>query len=146
MTNQELEKLVVELQGKIAGLEKQVAARSEVAHVPRNRIAAGITAREAWRDARDAEIRAEIANGKTVRCRVERSVERRVQGGVVQLDISQPIALSHTWKRVWPEAPAELRAREDDMVKGGKPIKGAPIIHTLPERVYESLKEELVKV
>jgi hypothetical protein len=140
----EQDKQIAELNARIERLE--AALENALKNPPNNRIAAGITARQAMRLERLEATRTEIAKSKSVRCRVERFVEGKGNSRVNQ---AQNIVLGPTWRDVWPSAPTELRVREDDKVETKADgtrvvVKGKPIIHTLPERVFKALQPEVV--
>lgn len=134
------------LKERIDKLEKQLDAATQAsAMAPSNRLAAGYATRQARREAEAERIADEIAKSKPVRCRIEKFVDGK---GETRVNVAQNIVLSPSWRTrgIWPDAPNELRVREDDVVKDGKLIKGQPIVHTLPERVFKALQPEVVRV
>lgn len=135
------------LRERIDKLEKQLEAalQAGATAAPSNRLTAAYSTRMARREAEAKRIADEIARSKPVRCRIEKFVDGK---GETRVNVAQNIVLSPSWRTrgIWPDAPNELRVREDDVVKDGKLIKGQPIIHTLPERVFRALQPEVVRV
>lgn len=143
----EQDKVIEALNARIEALEKKL---SEAQHVPSNRLSAAYSTRMARREARAENVAEDLGRGTKVRCRIERFVPGK---GDARVSTAQNIVLSPTWRTrgIWPDAPNELRVKEDDTIET-KPdgtrviVKGKPIIHELPPRVFKALESELVKV
>jgi hypothetical protein len=134
--NDDLRAQVTTLQAQVERLENLLATAAK--NTPAA-MANAVLAREARRLSRQQSAAREVKDCKRVKVRVQRFAEKIVNKRIVKVDNSRPIALSSTWRNrgIWPDAPSVLEPFD---------AKGEPITHSVPERVYEALKDELVPV
>lgn len=128
---------VTTLRAELESLRRQLAAPGQTA------TANPVFAREAHKAERNRKVAKEIAGSKPVRVRIQQFEQQLMGNGpggkarVVNVDVSKPIAFSSKWRRVWADAPMQLQPFDE---------KGEVIVHTIPQRVYEALKDVLVLV
>lgn len=132
-----------DLRGRVEALQAQVERLENLLEAAAKgspmTTANAMLAREARRLTRQQTAAREVKDSRKVKVRVQRFSEKLVNKQVIKVPANRPVALSSTWRSrgIWPDAPSVLLPENE---------KGEPITHTVPERVYEALKDELVLV